>query len=255
MNKSIYNFKIERLDGTVIDLNEAGIWVESFRIHALSTVHESEKVPGLPGEVPISSEVNSRIINVSMQADSPNFLYFDEMRDRIFEIFRSDEEFYVIRDLQPGKRIKVLTPGGFDIDYNTNEDGYFNVQFIAFYPYFETRLFKTNSSQDAKFQFKNDGNREIDMRHQEETEIEFRGASQNLTIRNKTTGEEWRYNGSSAASDVILLKGARSTKNGSSIFGQTNRKLIGFVPGWNDIEIEGATGEFTLTIRTRFYFL
>lgn len=106
-----------------------------------------------------------------------------------------------------------------------------------------------------EFTFHNQGTQPIDMRAQTETEITFTGESNGLTIRNLTTGDVWKYNGSTTSNDEIMLKGVRSLKNGQSIFGQTNKKLISFAPGNNKIEVSGTSGDFELNISTRFYFL
>lgn len=110
------------------------------------------------------------------------------------------------------------------------------------------------SYDTAGILFDNQGSETIDMRHQNETEITFTGASTGLTITNETTGDVWRYTGSTAAGDTILLKGVQSFKNGVSIFRDTNKKLLTFAPGVNKLTIGGAPS-VNLTIRTRFYFL
>ncbi|SPU38231.1 phage-like protein [Lysinibacillus capsici] len=85
-------------------------------------------------------------------------------------------------------------------------------------------------------------------------EIEFRGASTNLSIRNVTNGTQWQYNGSSGTNDVIKLETpTRFTKNGSSIFKDTNRKVLVLNPGWNTIQITGAT-QFLISFKFKFYY-
>ena len=105
------------------------------------------------------------------------------------------------------------------------------------------------------FRFRNDGSVTIDPRVHTGLVITFKGASDKLIIRNKTTGDEWSWSGTTVANDVITLEGIRSLKNGTSIFGQTNKKLITIAPGWNNFEVVGATGSFELSIKSRFYFL
>lgn len=85
-------------------------------------------------------------------------------------------------------------------------------------------------------------------------EIEFRGASTNLSIRNVTNGTQWQYNGSSGTNDVIRLETpTRFTKNGSSIFKDTNRKTFVLSPGWNTIQISGAS-QFLISFKFKFYY-
>jgi len=85
-------------------------------------------------------------------------------------------------------------------------------------------------------------------------EIEFRGASNSLSIRNVTNGTQWQYNGSSGANDVIKLQTpTRFTKNGNSIFKDTNRKTFVLSPGWNTIQISGSS-QFLISFKFKFYY-
>ncbi|MER2170703.1 MAG: phage tail domain-containing protein [Psychrobacillus psychrodurans] len=112
-----------------------------------------------------------------------------------------------------------------------------------------TYVHQTNS-----FKIFNVGDVPVDPRKRD-LKIIFKGASTNLKITNNTTGEVWQYTGSSTVNDTITLDGVRSFKNGASIFGQTNKKLISLLPGWNDFTITGASGSFLITFDFRFYYL
>lgn len=83
--------------------------------------------------------------------------------------------------------------------------------------------------------------------------VSFKGASTNLKIKNLTTGDMWSYTGTTTVSDTIKLDGIRSTKNGLSIFRDSNRKLIALAPGWNEFVITGASGALEITFDFRFY--
>ncbi|MEA0563269.1 phage tail domain-containing protein [Lysinibacillus irui] len=85
-------------------------------------------------------------------------------------------------------------------------------------------------------------------------EIEFWGSSTNLSITNVTNGTQWQYNGSSNADDVIKLETpTRFTKKKNSIFKDTNKKILILEPGWNTIQISGAT-QFLILFRFKFYY-
>ncbi|WP_324728775.1 phage tail domain-containing protein [Lysinibacillus fusiformis] len=85
-------------------------------------------------------------------------------------------------------------------------------------------------------------------------EIEFWGSSSNLSITNVTNGTQWQYNGSSNADDVIKLETpTRFTKKKNSIFKDTNKKALILEPGWNTIQISGAT-QFLILFRFKFYY-
>jgi hypothetical protein len=83
--------------------------------------------------------------------------------------------------------------------------------------------------------------------------ITFTGASTNLQIKNLTTGDVWAYTGTTTASNTIKLDGIRSLKNNTSIFANTNHQVITLAPGYNDFQIVGATGSFTISFSFRFY--
>src|SRR5699024_11833990 len=56
--------------------------------------------------------------------------------------------------------------------------------------------------------------------------ITYKGNSENLRIRNLTTGDEWTYNGTTKTSDLIDLVSIRSTKNGLSIYSLIDKRIL-----------------------------
>jgi len=171
-------------------------------------------------------------------------------------LFDSKEPFYIIEKRAQHKRWLVKVDGEFDIP-QMNIYGDFEVNFIAMKGYAESIGTSTMAStfthlQDmpvtytdytlhaTKFKVYNPG-KKIDPRNIHHfLKITYKGNSENLRIRNLTTGDEWTYNGITNPGDEIILEGIRSTKNGLSIFRQTNKKLITIAPGWNEFEIVGA---------------
>lgn len=86
-------------------------------------------------------------------------------------------------------------------------------------------------------------------------EIIYRGKSNGLEIKNNTTSDVWKYNGTSSDTENIFLSGIRSSKNNqSSIFKDTNKKLITLAPGWNDFTLSGTIGTFLISFEHRFYY-
>lgn len=102
------------------------------------------------------------------------------------------------------------------------------------------------------FQIYNAGDLTVDPR-QSFLEITFVGQSDQLSIMNLTTSEEWKYDQHSTINDTIKITGVRSFKNGSSIFGNTNRKIISLAPGWNDLRVSNASN-FELKFDFRFLY-
>ncbi|MEI2341601.1 phage tail family protein, partial [Priestia megaterium] len=64
--------------------------------------------------------------------------------------------------------------------------------------------------------------------------ILYKGESNNLTIKNKTTGDTFIYNGTSGPNDTIILDRIQHFKNNVNIFTYTNHKRISLATGWND---------------------
>lgn len=176
------------------------------------------------------------------------------LRDRLYRLIGNGKQFFVAETEVPSKRWRVYldgwTPERKSIQHHT-----FSIPLVCEKGFSETLNIINRTYTTSSFKFNNEGDIAIDPRTTPEIQIEFSGASNDLTIRNKTTDEEWSWTGTTDSGDTILLSGIRSLKNGSSIFSQTNKKLLTITPGWNDFEIVGASNGFTLTIKTRFYFL
>jgi len=131
MEKSIFNFKIEYLDGTVLDLHEdKNLWVSSFRISSPEPEHITSTIEGQHGSNYQGTILKDRKIVSSISVEAWDDIDFDMKRDEIFKIFNPLKQFYIIRDLQRGKRIKVSVSNSFDIDYITLEDGEFSIEFV-----------------------------------------------------------------------------------------------------------------------------
>lgn len=278
MDKSIFNFKIQYKDGKIIDLHDENLWVSSFRIMSPTPDHKTETVEGRHGSIYLGSTLKERKIKATIMIESVDYTDFDLMRDYLFRIFNPLNKFYIIRDLQKGKRMEVSVDSDFDIDYLSLEDGEFDIDFVIHSTFLESigttldsKTFdaevwqvgqgliadETQYTHTTKtFRIYNAGDVTINPR-EHPLLIEFKGVSIGLTIKNKTTGDEWKYTESTAPLDVIRLEGVRSFKNNVSIFSDTNRKLLTIQPGWNDFEITGPIGfdGFEISFDFRFYYL
>lgn len=241
------NFKIVTKENTIYDMAEDfGSLVRSFKVISLKPEITTEKIEGRNGTVKIEKTFSERRIEI--ECDVENLNQYEELKNTLYLL----DDFFIIRDGEPEKRWLVEVSNEWIPD-SIGDYKSFTLSFISFYSFAES-INKVELKHTSNFTLHNIGDVDIDMVTQQDTELEFRGVSQGLTIRNNTTGQEWRYNGSTNEDDVICLKGIRSTKNGISIFGQTNRQVFKFVPGWNDIEILNAE-DYEITIRTRFYYI
>ncbi|PFC88561.1 phage tail protein [Bacillus anthracis] len=275
-DKSVFNFKIQYKDGRDLDLHNINLWVESFRILSPSPDHETESIKGRHGSIHYGTTLKDRKVTSTISIEAFDFVDFDLLRDEIFRIFNPLEKFYIIRDLQPGKRMEVSVDSEFDIDYETLEDGVFQIDFIIHSVFLESIgttmdsfTFDSNLWQigqglrgeemkyihnTTEFRILNAGDATINPKYMP-LKITYTGSSDKLTIKNKTTTEYWSYSGTSEGSEVIELNGVKSTKNGNSIFGSTNWGLITLKPGWNYFTLNGTGGDFEIKFDFRFYYL
>lgn len=276
MEKSIFNFKILYENGDIVDLHDKDLWVSSFRIFSLSPNHIRETINGRHGSINLGSSLNKRKISTAISVEGYDPVDFDLIRDEIYSMFDPLKSFHIVRDLQPGKRMKVSVSSEFDIDYLTLEDGEFELELsidsvflesvgTTLDPFtFDSDLWQFGqglTTEDLNyahttniFNIYNAGNVNINPRYMELV-IEYTGASSNLKIINETTGDEWSYNGSSNSGDVIKIDGIRSVKNELSIFRQTNKKLITLAPGWNGFRLSGTVGNFEIKFKFRYLYI
>ncbi len=280
VKKSVFNFKIQYQDGAVIDLNDdKGLWVSSFRIPSVTPEHITETVDGADGALYIETRLTERMLKAVISFESLDIVDFDLFRDEIYRIFSPLKKFYIIRDLQPNKRITASVASGFDIDYLTLEDGEFEIEFVIHSTFIESAGTTLNPSpgdyyfpidkrkidagdppvkyifNENSFAVFNDSAVTVNPRKQNmELKIIIKGTINNPIVRNVTTGEAWSWTGTADPSDEVILDGIKSLKNNISIFGQTNRKLLTLKPGWNYFEITGAS-DFTISFDFRFYYL
>lgn len=263
------NTIIERLDGTIYDFDELGITTRDFVVSSLSPRHSFEVIQGRHGAVDLGTDYDVRNINASFYAKAEDSDDYARLRNELFRMLRTDGAFYVKESRNPEKRWIVKTASSFTPDQN-GLYGFFDVDFIAVNPFAESIVTTLDPSVTAA-QITGVGSREIKYKHTTPAfeilndgdvainpralplVITFKGASTNVKLTNLTTGDVWQFTGTTTVSDTVKLDGIRATKNGLSIFRNTNRKLITLAPGWNDFEITGASGSFEITFDFRYY--
>jgi Phage tail protein len=275
MEKSIFNFKIQYLDGTTVDLHKLNMWVEEFHISSPEPSHITEVIEGKHGVEYLGSTLKERKISSQIMVESVDRVDFDLFRDDLFRIFKPTEKFYIIRDLQPAKRMLVSLAGGFNVDYLDLDVGEFELKFVIHSVFLEsigsTRdLFTFDSGlwqlgqgllaeeiqyahRTNSFRIYNAG--DIPIKAEEfPLKIRYKGASKGLMICNVTTNDTWQYNGTTGEADEIILNRVKAELNGRSIYSDTNRTLISIAPGWNDFELLGTAGSFEISFDFRFYY-
>lgn len=213
-----------------------------------------ETIDGRPGEIITDKTLDVRQLLGKFILESDGYVNSLTSRNKLFEVFGNGETVYVSESHLSTIRWKCHVDGWVAERVNSGVH-LFEIPLLAESGTSETVNIVEKSYSTESFRFKNEGNVSVDPRIHSETVIEFKGVSTNLTILNQTTSDQWSLTGSTVTDDVIRLEGVKTLKNGLSVFGQTNKKLITLKPGWNDFQITGATGSFTVTVRTRFYFL
>lgn len=274
--KSQHNFKVIRQNGEEYDLSELGILTNSFIIDAPITKHYRDVIGGRDGFVDNGTTYDGRTMRARCTMIANDFLDYDLLRNEIFKLFDSKESFYIVRDSEPGKRWLVKYDGTYSMARLTDVLGEFEIPFISPSAYAESigttldpKTFGVGLWQVGQgliadetmythttnsFSIYNVGDVEINPRFIP-LAIIYQGASENLKLRNETNGTEWQYTGTTVSTDTITLDGIRSLKNGVSIFGDTNRKLITLEKGRNDFTLTGASGSFSISFDFRFYTL
>lgn len=206
------------------------------------------------GTIILDKYLNPRSLIVEFRTKATNYDETLKQKYELYSLIGNGKEFYIEQTNRPGIvwkcHVDGWTPEHIGARVTT-----FSVPWTCMSGLSESINLNKKKYSSTYFNFKNEGNQLIDMTKQNETEITFKGASTNLTITNETTGDVWQYNGSTTELEIIKLKGVQAFENGSSIFGQTNKKLLSFAVGNNEFSVSGASGDFELTISTRFYFL
>lgn len=133
--KSEQNFKVKKDDGLIVDLHDIGVWVESFHIYSPNVSRKKIKVPGFHGAYQSSVEIEERYIHADLKLEADNMIAFDQLKHHLYDLFFSEQNFTIIRDLTPDKEIFACYEGNFDINNITPEDGEFRLNLSMLDPY------------------------------------------------------------------------------------------------------------------------
>jgi hypothetical protein len=272
------NLIIERLNGTQYSFADYGIKTLDFVIDSPEPRIDSEVGEGLDGYIDLGATFGPRTMagEFIMKAhDLPDYVL---LRNEIFRMLQSREQFYLIDSREPAKRWLVRVSGTFSMA-QVRTYGMFSVDFVSRRPFSESiatsltakdfdqlgawqigqGLVEADGMQyrhtTASFRIYNPGDATIDPRNMPMA-VTYRGASTNLEIRNVTTSDVWRYTGTTGSADRLAITGTRSLKNDVvNVFRDTNRKLIRLAPGWNEFIMTGTSGSFSVEFDFRFYYI
>lgn len=275
--KTFHNFKIVHQDGTEVDFTDAfNVVVRSFTIDSPSPIIYHEKIQGKSGSIRLGKDYDNRTMRAVCEFFAVDAYDFPLLKNEILQALYQDEEFYIVRDVEPAKRWKVEVSQSFTPERIVNS-GVFTIEFESLSPYsesfgssldpltFDSELWQFGQGllmdevsyvhNTNNFQIYNAGDTEVNPRFMPLI-ISYRGASSGLKIMNETTSETWQYiNGNSNTQDTISLDGVRSTKNNLSIVRNTNKKVITIAKGWNKFKLENTSGSYEIKFDFRFYYL
>lgn len=253
--ESRLNTIVEHSDGKVFDLYAHNVVTRDFVVSSPEYSRNLTYLDGGFGAIESDVVLEPRNITIHFWMRAEDVLGdYVSMRDFVFKVFGSGSPIYVSDTREPSKRWLAVLGSTFEME-QTGQYGFFEVPLIALKGVSESSNIVTRKIITETFDFYNSGDIPIKMVNQEETTLEFRGVSNDLTITNKGNDDVWKYEGSTQESDVILLKGVRSLKNGIPIFRDANKQILAFEPGRNALEFTGITGDFEVLIKTRWYFI
>lgn len=272
------NFKIVYADGSSVDMaRHLSVLVVSFDTGAPNPRIEYDGAAGRSGDLRMGKTWGSRQLKAVCELFAEDHYDYAALKDEIVTALYREDEYYLINENSPGKRWKVEVSGAFSPS-RIGISGTFEIPFVCADGYAES-IVRTSENEfrfdSTKLQFGqgivteplvyrfttntfrvyNAGSVAVDWRGKDAL-LSYLGASNNLRIRNVTTGADWRYTGASNSGDTIrLIDRARSTKNQLSIFGATNMAAMVLAPGWNEFQITGSSGSFEVTFDFRFLYL
>lgn len=270
---------IETLGGAKYALSDFRIMVKDFVIDSPEPVNTQITRDGYNGFIDAGTTFAGRTMRADLYYSAYDEYDFMLRRNMVFRVFDSQEPFYLYESRLPDRRWLVKLASKYSVE-RQRIYGFFEVEFVSPSPYAESiGLPSDDFTFDGLWEFGmgipfddfsyehttrsfsiwNLGDVMVDSRSYNEyiapLTIQYVGASSGLTITNRTTGDVWRYNGTSITGDVITLEGDRSRKNGTSIYGQTNRGRLRLKPGENEFVVSGTIGDFRVLFDFRFLFI
>lgn len=254
---------IEKLNGDRLHIGDHGLFRLFHHIPSAEVDHTTASVNG-GGEVITETTIKQRTITVELAFKVKDIYDYYLLRDELNGLFVRSESFYIIFEREPYKKwlvklgdqytIPVHPKGGkFDIEFRTVKKFAESVATTLSSKEWDADIWWWNgaitwddpisySFNANSFNVINLGSYKVDPEERgTNIKITVRASASSLTIRNLTNGSSYVYNGVLSPSDVLVLDGVRSFKNGVSVFKDTNKECLKLSPGVNQIQITGGT--------------
>jgi hypothetical protein len=234
--------KIIKKDGSEVLLSSLNFKTLDFIVGSPTPTHKLEGLDGANTLVDLGTTYESRPITLKLAYTGTNFVTGRNELFKRFAHIKGQETFFIVDMRESTKKWEVKAEA-FTPEQLTDTRATVEIPFRSIGPYAKTAATVTYST--ATFTLNNASDETIDPRYNF-LKITYTGASTNLKITNNTTGDVWQYTGTSAAGNTIILDGVKATKNGLTIFKDTNRKLIKMAPGNNSFTLTGASGTYSI---------
>lgn len=277
---------IQRKDGTMYDLLDAGIRTRNVLISSSTPIHHFEEVEGGNGVIDYGTTYGPREITCYYRAQSSSITGFSLLRDEIFNLFRTEESFYLIEKRERGKRwlVKVVNPfaipqrnvyGDFEVEFigirgvsesigttqdiHNNginaDDGLWGFG-MGLEAVDESLIYTHNATVNKPFFIYNAGDVSIHPFEQKfkMTISNVRGSTERFQITNHTNGSRARINVPLRSTDVVVYDGPNVTRNKLTFLRDTRKDFIELSPGWNNFRIYYCDSA-TISFDFPFYYL
>ncbi len=287
--------EITKINGDSFRLSKYDVTAQDFIVGSIPVTGLYGTVEGRAGTVDYGADFGQRPITVPFYMEANDFADYPLLRDELFALIISQDPFYIREmrrvtyqtgenQLVGGKRYKVRTVGGFDIEQQFRY-GFGELEFETVdLPYAESvgttqDIDKNGISADSglwgfgmgliaddeslkysftetSFRVYNAGNVPIHpfMQSLKISISDITGSGNSLELRNRTNGTLFKTNEKVSSSQTIILDGANVTSNGLQYLRKTNRGYIGLETGWNEFTVSGARSA-EVALDFRFYYL
>ena len=267
---------IQRLDGTVYDLDAMGFRVKKFDIPLPNYNHSYQQI-GYYGSTLIGTQAQQLVIPLVIDITAMDIHDYNFQLLQLRRVFRSDEDFFVINMYAPFIRwrcraeavtpsqngnfwrasdvtINLDCPSGFAESVATTQDpvdppnnGW------GFGQGFNTDQLPSYTYTTPDFTFFNAG--VIPLRADDRpVKITFQGTAPNgFTLTNNTTKQSFKLTKGVRSSDVVTILGFVPSINGKQEYSSSDHGFLDFAVGENRLHLDGASG-FTMKFDTRFYY-
>jgi len=224
----------------------------------------------------IGHDIGAREIEMSIEIISVDYLDYSLLKNILYSIFPINEPFYIVDKRVPGIRHKVVLNGSFIPERHNPINGTAVIPLLSDKPHYAESTLTTLDINDKlevddslsfgmglltddeshvyvheteTFRIYNAGNVPVHP-FEQMLNITIEGASENYTLKNLTTGDEFKY--TDDVTGTLRLQGPNITINNLQALRHTNKEFITLAPGWNEFE-QNQPCEISFDFRFYYY--